>query len=62
MDDKRRAKLRDYANRGLAEWNRQRNEYYARREEQRRRPFQQDEAQAQRGAVSPLGGQAKRSR
>jgi hypothetical protein len=52
-------RLLDYAHRGLAEFNRRRDEYYARREEQRRRPFQPDEGQAWRGGVSPLGGQAK---
>jgi hypothetical protein len=49
----------EYARRGMAEWHRQRNEFYARREQQRQRPFQQDEAEARRGGVSPLGGTAK---
>ena len=49
----------EYARRGMAEWHRQRDEYYAQREQWQQRPFQQDEAEAQRGAVSPLGGQAK---
>jgi len=51
----------EYARRGIAEWHRQRDEFLARREQQRQRPFQQDEAEARRGAVSPLGGEAKRS-
>ena len=43
----------EYARRGMAEWNRQRDEFYARREQQRQRPFELDEAEARRGAVSP---------
>jgi hypothetical protein len=52
----------EYARRGMAEWHRQRDEYYAQREQWQQRPFQQDEAEARRGAVSPLGGVAKRSK
>ena len=55
-------RLLDYAKRGVAEFNRRRDAYYAQREEQRRRPFQANADEAQRGGVSPLGGQAKVTR
>lgn len=63
MDEeaRRKAKRRDYIERGLAEWHRQRNAWYAERakqQQERRRPFQLDQQQAQRGSVSPLGGVA----